>query len=180
MMPGLLIITGDQFDGSYYGRFEQPKCTNCGCSLLIWNERQPTGKLNKHDFASTYDLAKIVSDKAREFLIENSTSNLKFYSFCRNGWRLECQDIIFIDPTTAFAQTEKFCIKCGRYRSQVNFVNARVIDDSVRTPMGIYFSDQLYGSKFKTPLLIAEEELIDKMKRAGLDVNLFPFIQPFR
>lgn len=162
----------------YYNKASEDLfCSSCGS--YISSESYFPNKLRlkslKQDFSFTYDGRLILSSRAKVFLEENASTELRFYQVNSTPevFVIEVPDKAIFDAEKRKTRFIGKCGKCGKFESIVGSTPPFLKNTSDIDRMGIYFTDIQFGSgKEKAPLIIVGENLGKMLKKEFKEIDL--------
>jgi hypothetical protein len=136
-------------------------CPKCKCRIKEWNRpyRSREKKL-KHDFQVTYDGVRVVSESAKNFLMENASTPLTFEKFFTNAYRMECESTLKMDVNRFPVRRGEVCPLCGEPKYQLRRTKFRFYNYNDIDADGAYFTDLYFGNvDRKGPLFMVGHDL---------------------
>lgn len=164
----------------FKGAPEQHFCSGCGSCIgkdKYYPEKLDIRKLK--NFATTYDNRLLLSNVAREFLIEKSRTQLTFKLVNKKPdiYVMETSEIVAFDVEKRGTRFVDYCDICGNYESVVGATPIMLKGTSQIESCSVVKTDISFGSsKEKAPIYIVGEELAKELKNTFKEIDLLPVV----
>jgi hypothetical protein len=158
-------------DNDSYMNPDQYEVNICNCLDFVKNRQfhlNPNFKLTKkaYDISYTYDSYLIVSDRFKQFCIENKYFGLSFFEIpnYKAKFLMLVTNIVKFDTDRRGTNFIEFNSDCKEYSEVVGATPVCLKDNSVLTD-GFYRTDIEFGRKYaKAPIIIAGSDTGVKLK----------------
>ncbi len=176
-MTNYAIFSADADIDYYNDAPEELFCSSCGSyiSSKSYFPSELMVKSLKKDFSYSYDGQLILSRKAKVFLEENSSTELRFHKVnsTPEAFVIEALGKAIFDSEKRKTRFISKCDMCGKFESIVGSTPPFLKNSCEIEQMGVYFTDIQFGSgKEKSPLIIVGEKLGKMLKKAFKEIDL--------